>query len=80
MKWAKNLKEAKKIQYILKQRVKIAPLTKKPEYIAAVDAAFSKDSVIGTACIYKYPELILFEETYAITKILFPYIPGFLSL
>lgn len=79
MKWPGNIKESKKIQHELKKKIKIAPLKKKPEFIAGVDAAFSGDSVIGTACIYKYPELNSLEDTYAVTRILFPYIPGFLS-
>jgi len=79
MKWPKNIKEAKEIQSIVKKKVKIIQLTKKPEFIAGVDAAFSEDSVIGAVCIYKYPELTLLEETYATIKIMFPYVPGFLS-
>jgi deoxyribonuclease V len=79
MKWPKDIKEAKEIQYKFKQQVKIIPLVKEPEFIAGVDAAFLGDSVIGTVCVYRYPELIPLENTYALTKITFPYIPGFLS-
>lgn len=79
MRWAKDIKNAKNIQQTLKQKVKIAPLIKKPRFIAGVDAAFSNSVVIGVACLYKYPELISIEDAHAVTKVLFPYIPGFLS-
>ncbi len=79
MKWSKNIKEAQKIQHEIKEKIKIIPLKKKLVFVAGVDAAFSRNNVIATACVYKYPELSLFEQTYALTKILFPYIPGFLS-
>jgi len=79
MKWPRDIKEAREIQFTLKQKVKIIPFTGKPRFIAGVDAAFSGDSVIGTACLYKYPELTLIEETSATTMTSFPYIPGFLS-
>ena len=79
MKWPKNIKEAQKIQHEIKEKIKIIPLKKKLVFVAGVDAAFSRNNVIATACVYKYPELSLFEQTYALAKILFPYIPGFLS-
>lgn len=79
MKWPKDIKKAKEIQRILKQKVKIIPLLKEPRFIAGADAAFSKDRVIGAVCLYKYPELVLIESTHAVTKLSFPYIPGLLS-
>jgi deoxyribonuclease V len=60
-------------------KVNIIPLKKNPEIIAGVDAAFLDDKVIGVACLYTYPEIIPFEDSYAVTEITFPYIPGFLS-
>ena len=74
-----NTEEAKKIQLKLREKVKIVPLSKKPEFIAGVDAAFTEDKVIAAACLFKYPELIHMEDAYAITNITFPYIPGLLS-
>jgi len=59
--------------------VNIIPLKKEPKYIVGVDAAFLNNKVIGVACLYKYPEIHFIEEAYAVTEILFPYIPGFLS-
>lgn len=77
--WPTNITAAKAIQIALRDKVKITSIRKNPGFIAGVDAAFFKDKVIGVACLYKYPEIILTEETFAVTKVLFPYIPGFLS-
>ncbi|MEW6675856.1 MAG: deoxyribonuclease V [Nitrospirota bacterium] len=79
MKWPEDITEAREIQEILRKKVRIISLRKSPEYIAGVDAAFFEDKVIGVACLYKYPEIIPIEDAYAVTKVSFPYIPGFLS-
>ena len=79
MKWPGDLQGARKLQEILQKKVNIIPLKKKHKYIAGVDAAFLNNKVIGVACLYKYPEIHFIEEAYAVTEILFPYIPGFLS-
>jgi deoxyribonuclease V len=79
MECPKDIKRAKVIQEILKEQVRIIPLKKTPKYIAGVDAAFFQDKVIGVVCLYAYPHTNLVEETYAVTKVLFPYIPGYLS-
>lgn len=79
MRWPENIKEAKEIQHGLKQKVKIMPLVKNPGLIAGVDAAFSKNNVIAVVCLYTYPELIHVNDAYAVSRITFPYIPGFLS-
>jgi deoxyribonuclease V len=55
--WPKDILEAKKIQDVLRKRVKIIPLKKTPELIAGVDAAFTGDKVIAVAVLYEYPEL-----------------------
>jgi deoxyribonuclease V len=77
--WPKDLKRARKLQDILQGKVKITPLKQKPEYIAGVDASFLNNKVIGVACLYRYPEMIFLEESSAVARVLFPYIPGFLS-
>lgn len=77
--WTDNISEAKNIQENLKKKIKISPLEKAPTYIAGVDAAFWQDKIITVAAFYSYPELSHIEDTYAIEKIVFPYIPGFLS-
>lgn len=79
MRWPVNIAEARKIQDQYKNRVKIVPLGKSPDYIAGVDAAFSDDKIIGVACLYKYPEIVPLEDSCVIEKTAFPYIPGYLS-
>lgn len=81
MRWPKDLTGARKIQEILKEKVKIIPLEKNPGFIAGVDAAFSKDGnkAIVVASLYRYPEMTLIEDSFAIAAVSFPYIPGFLT-
>jgi deoxyribonuclease V len=77
--WPDTIAEAKEIQSALQDKVRITPLRKTPEYIAGVDAAFPENNVLAVACLYRYPELSLVEETIAVTEVSFPYVPGFLS-
>jgi len=77
--WPENISEAKAAQMSLEGRVTIVPYIKKPIFVAGVDASFMGDKVIGVACLFKYPELIPIEDAYAVMKVSFPYIPGFLS-
>jgi len=77
--FAANIKQAREIQDTLRQLVRITPFRVKVTTVAGVDAAFTKDKVIAAACLFHYPEIILCEETFSITRIPFPYIPGFLS-
>lgn len=79
MRWPVNIAEARKIQDEYRNKVKIVPLGKSPDYIAGVDAAFYDDKVIGVACLYKYPEIVPLEDSCVIEKTAFPYIPGYLS-
>lgn len=77
--WPKDISKAKEIQNELRKRVKIAPLKKRPEFIAAADAAFANDRVIAVVTLYKYLELKYIQNAFSIEKSQFPYIPGMLS-
>jgi deoxyribonuclease V len=81
MKWPKTptIKDARDTQNLLRKKVRLSPLKKEPRYIAGVDAAFSNDRVFAAACLYLFPELALIEQQYAVQKLRFPYVPGFLS-
>ncbi len=81
MKWPKifTVEEARTVQNLLRREVQLSPLNKEPRYIAGVDAAFSGRRVFAAACLYRFPELTLIEQQSAVQKLLFPYIPGFLS-
>jgi len=77
--WPSDLIGAKAVQAILRDKVKIIPLRKKPEYIAGVDAAFSENNVIAVACLYRYADMSPLEDAHATLNVTFPYVSGFLS-
>ncbi len=77
--WPDDILEAKKIQDILKKKVKITHLKKTPKLIAGVDAAFAGDKVIAVAALYEYRVLKHYQDKVFIEKIRFPYVPGMLS-
>ncbi len=74
-----TLEAASKLQNQMKGKIRISPLKNDPIYIAGVDAAFSDDRVFAAACLYRYPELTLFERRSIVQNLLFPYVPGFLA-
>jgi len=77
--WPTNISDAKTIQIALRDKVKIIPLRKTPQYIASVDASFTDDEIIAVTCIYKYPELVYIGHETAIREATFPYVPGYLT-
>lgn len=81
MMWPKTLtlEEARKEQELLRKKVRIAPFSKEPRFVAGVDAAFKADRVFAAACLYRFPELTLVEQRSVVRELIFPYIPGFLS-
>ncbi len=74
-----NISEAMRVQDILRHKIKIIPLKRKPVFVAGVDAAFKDDKVIAVASLYRYPELVHIKDSFAIERLSFPYIPGLLS-
>jgi deoxyribonuclease V len=81
MKWPKTqtIQDARDTQDLLRKKIRLSPLKKEPRYIAGVDAAFSNDRVFAAACLHLFPELALIEQQFAVQKLRFPYVPGFLS-
>lgn len=77
--WPSTISEARKIQILLREKVKIIPLEFEPRYICGVDVAFLNSHALACASLFKFPELILLEDSLAVTQINFPYIPTFLS-
>jgi deoxyribonuclease V len=77
--WPKDINEAKAVQMAAKDLIKIMALKKNPRLIAAVDASFTDEDVIGVACLYTYPELSYIGCETAVKKITFPYVPGYLT-
>jgi len=79
VRWPKTLAGAKRAQERLSAEVKITPLEKIPEFIAAADAAFSEDRVFAVASLLSYPELALLEEAAVSAEADFPYVSGYLT-
>ncbi len=78
IKWPKTIGEARQLQELHKGRVEIIPLKEDPKFLAGVDAAFSDDRVFAAACLYRYPDLALIQQTTSVMKTTFPYVPGYL--
>lgn len=55
------------------------PLRRDIGTVAGVDAAFTDDSVVAVASLFSYPSLHHLEDTHAVIKSRFPYVPGYLS-
>ena len=77
--WPQDIGRARELQIFLASKVKIAPLKKLPNFIAAVDAAFLGNIVIAVASLYKYPEVVHLEDALFKGKTRFSYIPGLLA-
>ncbi len=79
--WPDSITEARKIQRVLKEKMKIriAPLKKMPEFIAAADAAFSDDLVFAAATLYRLQGLVCEKNSLAKGLIKLPYVPGLLA-
>lgn len=75
----KNIPAARELQEKLRKSVIIRPLGKTPRTIAAVDAAFSGESVVAVASLFSYPSPELIDEAHAVSACPFPYVPGYLS-
>ena len=79
--WNLSYKQAVELQKKLADKVKFTSLKIKPNFIAGIDCAFTKDKqkIIGCVVVLKYPELEVVETKHAVKKVTFPYIPGLLS-
>ncbi len=81
MRWPATLtiQKACEIQSMVHNKVRLSALKKAPRFIVGVDAAFTVNRVFAAACLYLFPELTLIEQQSDVQKLLFPYVPGFLS-
>ncbi|MFQ5737078.1 MAG: endonuclease V [Thermodesulfobacteriota bacterium] len=77
--WPRDRLRARRVQELLREETRIVPLPGTPRLVAGVDAAFFDDRIVGVACLYTYPGLVLVERAHAVRKVTFPYIPGLLS-
>lgn len=77
--WPGSITEARKIQRVLKEEVRLTPLKKTPEFIAAADAAFSDNLIFAAATLYSFQGLICQKNALTQGRITFPYVPGLLA-
>jgi deoxyribonuclease V len=79
--WNLSYARARELQTELACKVKLMPLKIKPELVAGLDCAFSKDGerIFAVVVVLRPPQFELVETTSASRKVTFPYIPGLLS-
>ncbi len=79
MRWPHDITSARRLQRELSQKVRIEPLRKGIATVAGADAAYFKDRIVATVCLFNINNLELLEEASFTEKVRFPYIPGLLS-
>ena len=79
--WNLSYSQARELQTELACKVKITPLKKKPQLVAGLDCAFSKDGerILAVVVLLRLPQFEIAETVSASRKVNFPYIPGLLS-
>lgn len=79
--WNLTPHEAVELQKQLRERVRIAPLTRKIETVAGADISFNKFSPVMYAgvVVLRLPTLEVLEEVGVVSETQFPYVPGLLS-
>ena len=79
--WDLSYSQARDCQNNLALKVRFTPLKKQPKLIAGIDCAFSRDGkrIVAAVVVLKLPDFAHVENTYALRKVTFPYIPGLLS-
>jgi deoxyribonuclease V len=75
---AGSIEEAREIQRALKKKLKIRPLKKAPQFIAAADAAFTGNFVFAAVSLFRLSGLASVENSVAEERVRFPYVPGLL--
>lgn len=74
-----DLKKLKKEQIELSKKIILKDGFKKINLIAGVDQAYLDEKVISCIAVFSYPKLELREKKFAMLKVNFPYISGFLA-
>lgn len=79
--WNLSPREAVELQKSLRERVRLAPLTRAVETIAGTDISFNKFSptVYAGIVVLRLPSLEVVEEVGVVSETRFPYVPGLLS-
>jgi len=74
-----NLNRLKNEQLLLAKKIILKDSVKKIKTIGGCDNAFFKDKIISAIVVLDYKTLEIIEKKNIISKIKFPYIPGYLS-
>lgn len=78
-----SIEEATELQTRLSKDLKFTVLGKFPRLIAGVDSSFitigEEEFIITVIAVLSFPELELIEKKFLTNKVIFPYIPNFLS-
>ena len=79
--WNLSYAQARQLQVELAGRVQFTPVKSKPQVVAGLDCAFSKDGerIFAVVIVLRLPEFEVIETAEAVRKVTFPYIPGLLS-
>lgn len=79
--WNLTPREAVELQQRLRERVRVAPLTREIETVAGADISFNKFSpvVYAGVVVLRLPSLEVLEEVGVVSETKFPYVPGLLS-
>ncbi len=79
--WNLSYTRARQLQVDLAGQVEFTPLRRRPEVVAGLDCAFSKDGgrIVAAVVVLQLPGFEVLETAEAIRKVTFPYIPGLLS-
>jgi deoxyribonuclease V len=79
--WNLSYARARQLQVRLAGEVQFTPLRRRPEVVAGLDCAFSKDGgrIVAAVVVLQLPGFEVLETAEAIRKVTFPYIPGLLS-
>lgn len=80
-KWNLSYAQARQLQVELAGKVQFAPVKRKPQVVAGLDCAFSKDGerIFAAVIVLRLPGFEVVETAEAVRKVTFPYIPGLLS-
>ena len=80
-KWNLTYKQAVKLQRQLASRVRFTSLKKRPNLVAGLDCALSRDGekIAAAVVVMKLEDFRIIETASDIRKLRFPYIPGLLS-
>jgi deoxyribonuclease V len=79
--WNVNYRDAIRIQEKLRADISLINSTWAIRYVVGTDVSYSRKGDAGIAAVvaFSYPDLEILDETIAVGKISFPYIPGLLS-